>query len=103
MATGSAVILIGESLAPRWANDASSSVFWRSARIASATPGYCTLTTTSRPSCRRAAWTRPILVVALVELPGQPCRRGLCGQPDDGGCPLDSPCPDPILAGHAQS
>jgi hypothetical protein len=31
-----------------------------SARIDSATPGYCTFTTTSRPSCVRAACTWPI-------------------------------------------
>ena len=43
-----------------WASCASCSrmiisMFWRSARTAAATPGYCTFTATSRPSSRRVA------------------------------------------------
>ena len=71
MAIGSAVIRIGESFAPKLANEASSSVFWRSARIASPTPGYWTLTTTSRPSGRWAAWTWPIDAAAIGRSPIQ--------------------------------
>ena len=71
MATGSAVTRTGEKLAPSRAKEASSSVFWRSARIASPTPGYCTFTTTSRPSERWAAWTWPIDAAAIGRSPIQ--------------------------------
>src|SRR5438093_1136802 len=46
-------------------NVKSSSVLARSSRMASATPGYCTLTATSVPSCRRAVCTCPIDAAAM--------------------------------------
>ena len=45
-------------------NVASNSLFFRSAWIASATPGYWIFTATARPSCSRAAWTWPIEAAA---------------------------------------
>ena len=42
--------------------------FCMSARIASATPGYCTLTATSRPSGSAARWTWPIDAAAAASL-----------------------------------
>ncbi len=50
----SACRLRGSRLVTRLRKVANSSVFFRSAPIASATPGYWILTATSRPSCRRA-------------------------------------------------
>ena len=43
----------------------SRSLVVRSARIASSTPGYCTFTATSRPSCVRARCTWPIDAAAI--------------------------------------
>jgi hypothetical protein len=48
-------IRFGDRLIIRCKNVASSSPFFRSARIAAATPGYWILTATSRPSHSRAA------------------------------------------------
>jgi hypothetical protein len=39
--------------------------FCMSARTAAATPGYCTLTATSRPSCSVALYTWPIEAAAI--------------------------------------